>query len=351
MSRVACETLVKSNCVTLAGEITTQARVNYEEVARAAIRETGYTFDGDLFHADRVVFTNSLTSQSPDIAQGVDARRVRGKKSAQQGAGDQGLMFGYACNETRELMPAPIIYAHRITRELARIRRTRGGGWLRPDCKSQVAVAYEKGRPAAITNIVVSTQHAADIAHSEIDHFIRGQVIPKVIPKKLLNEGTEYLINPTGKFVIGGPEGDAGVTGRKIIVDTYGGWARHGGGAFSGKDPSKVDRSAAYMCRWVSKNIVAAKIARRVEIQVAYAIGYPHPTSIYIDTSGTGVKPDAEIARAVRQVFDFRPAEIVKELDLLRPFYRETTHYGHFTKSHLPWEKTNRTEELLKRLA
>ena len=349
-SRVACETLVKSNWVTLAGEITTKAKVNYEEITRRAIREIGYTFDGEMFHADTVIFNNGLTRQSPDIAQGVDARRVRGKKTAEQGAGDQGFMFGYACDETRELMPAPIIFAHRITRELARLRRTRTGRWIRPDCKSQVAVAYRGGKPAAITSVVVSTQHAAEVEHREIDSFIREKVIPKVLPKKLLSNQTQYLVNPTGKFVIGGPEGDAGVTGRKIIVDTYGGAARHGGGAFSGKDPSKVDRSAAYMCRWVSKNIVASGIARKVEIQVAYAIGHPHPTSIYIDSFGTGIRPDTEIAKAVAGVFDFRPAEIVRQLDLLRPIYRETTHYGHFTKPHLPWEAVNRADELLKKL-
>ena len=249
-SRVACETMVKSNCVFLAGEITTQARLNYERIVRDAVREIGYVNADDVFHADHVFITNALTRQSPDIAQGVDARKVKGKKTAEQGAGDQGIMFGYACDDTRELMPAPVMFAHRLNRELARIRkRTAQASWLRPDCKSQVAVEYVNHRPVAIRNVVISTQHAASADHRTIEKFCIENVVKKVLPARLLNSRTEFLINPTGKFVVGGPQGDSGLTGRKIIVDSYGGWARHGGGAFSGKDPSKVDRSAAYMCR------------------------------------------------------------------------------------------------------
>jgi S-adenosylmethionine synthetase len=348
-SRVACETLVKSNMVYIAGEITTGAKINFEEVIRAAIREIGYVNDDDIFHADKVFISNALTQQSQDIAQGVDARKAKGKKTAEQGAGDQGIMFGYACNETPELMPAAIMYSHRILRELARLRKTTPAGkWLRPDCKSQVAVRYEGGKIKAIENVVVSTQHSADKEHAEIEKFIIEKVIRKVLPKKLLTSKTEYFINPTGKFVIGGPTGDAGLTGRKIIVDTYGGWGRHGGGAFSGKDPSKVDRSAAYFCRWVAKNIVAAGLADLVELQVAYAIGYPNPTSISIDTFDSAKVPEEKIEAAVRKVFSFKPADIVTQLNLLQPIYRQTTHYGHFGKSDLPWEQTNKAEELKK---
>ncbi len=346
-SRVACETLVKSNCVFVAGEITTKAKFNYEQVIRDAIREIGYINDDDVFHADKVFITNALTSQSPDIAQGVDARKVEGKKTAEQGAGDQGIMFGYACDDTPELMPAPIMFAHRLNRELARIRH--GGKlakWLRPDCKSQVAVEYKDGKPVSIRNVVISTQHAADAKHSLIEKFIIENVIKKTLPKKLLQKDTEYLINPTGRFVVGGPNGDSGLTGRKIIVDSYGGWARHGGGAFSGKDPSKVDRSAAYMCRWVAKTVVAAGLATKCELQVAYAIGHPRPTSIHVDTFGTG--NDERIAEAVTKVFSFKPADIVKQLDLLKPIYRKTTHYGHFAKEELSWEQCTKAAELKK---
>lgn len=346
-SRVACETLVKSNCVFLAGEITTSAKFNYGEVVKQAIREIGYTNDDDVFHADKVFLINALTSQSPDIAQGVDAREADGKKTAEQGAGDQGIMFGYASNETPELMPAPVMFAHRILRRLAEIRKTTNlAPWLRPDCKSQVAVRYEDGKMKSIENVVISTQHTEAVAHKEIERFCIEEVIRKVIPANLLTASTEYFINPTGKFVVGGPQGDAGLTGRKIIVDTYGGWGRHGGGAFSGKDPSKVDRSAAYMCRWVSKNIVAAGLADIVEIQVAYAIGYPEPLSIAIDTFGTGKCPDELIEKAVRATFSFKPAAIIKQLDLLRPIYRQTTHYGHFGKAELSWEQTSKAADL-----
>ncbi len=347
-SRVACETLVKSNCVFIAGEITTKAKLNYEQIVRDAIREIGYTNADDVFHADHVFVTNALTRQSPDIAQGVDARKAKGKKTAEQGAGDQGIMFGYACTDTPELMPAPIMFAHRLNRALAKIRKhTDRALWLRPDCKSQVAVEYVDYKPVAIRNVVISTQHAASAAHSLIEKFCIEQVIKKVLPARLLKK-TEFLINPTGKFVVGGPQGDSGLTGRKIIVDSYGGWARHGGGAFSGKDPSKVDRSAAYMCRWVAKNVVAAKLATKCELQIAYAIGHPRPTSIHVDTFGTHTVSERRIIAAINEVFSFKPADIVQQLDLLRPIYRSTTNYGHFAKPGLSWESTAKVPALLK---
>ncbi|MEX2381042.1 MAG: methionine adenosyltransferase [Opitutales bacterium] len=345
-SRVACETLVKNNMVVLAGEITTTAKLNYEQVVRDAIHEIGYTNADDIFHADHVFVTNLLTRQSPDIAQGVDSRKAAGKDSDEQGAGDQGIMFGYAGDETPELMPAAIMYAHRLGQELTRVRKSGIVKWLRPDAKSQVSINYENGKPTGVNAVVISTQHTEDVAHAELRDFLVEHVIKKVIPSEMLNADTEILINPTGKFVVGGPTGDAGLTGRKIIVDTYGGWSRHGGGAFSGKDPSKVDRSATYMCRWVAKNIVAAKLASKVEIQVAYAIGHPLPVSIFIDTFGTGKVVDEVIGAAVKKVFGFKPAEILEQLDLLRPIYRKTTNYGHFGKADLPWEQTNRVSEL-----
>ena len=346
-SRVACETLVKSNCVTIAGEITTDAKIDYEKVVREAIRKIGYINDDDIFHADQVFITNQLTAQSRDIGQGVDAAAAEGKDTAEQGAGDQGIMFGYACNETEELMPAPVMFAHRILRKMAEVRHAGvEAKWLRPDCKSQVALKYESGQMTGIENVVVSTQHAADVDNDTIRNFVTEEVIKPALPAELLSPDTQYLINPTGRFVVGGPQGDSGLTGRKIIVDTYGGWGRHGGGAFSGKDPSKVDRSAAYMCRWVAKNIVAAQLADRVEIQLAYAIGYPDPTSITIDCFGTEKVPEDKIQDAVKEVFNFKPANIVSQLDLLRPIYRETTHYGHFGKANLPWEQTSKTEAL-----
>jgi S-adenosylmethionine synthetase len=346
-SRVACETLVKSNCVTIAGEITTNAKFDYEQIVRDAIRKIGYINDDDIFHADQVFITNQLTAQSRDIGQGVDAAAAEGKDTAEQGAGDQGIMFGYACNETEELMPAPVMFAHRILRKMAEVRHAGiEAKWLRPDCKSQVALKYEGGQMTGIENVVVSTQHSADADNNTIRSFITEEIIKPSLPSELLSSSTDYLINPTGRFVVGGPQGDSGLTGRKIIVDTYGGWGRHGGGAFSGKDPSKVDRSAAYMCRWVAKNIVAAELAERVEIQAAYAIGYPEPTSITIDCFGTSKVPEETIEKALLEVFSFKPADIVSQLDLLRPIYRETTHYGHFGKSDLPWEQTNKTDAL-----
>jgi S-adenosylmethionine synthetase len=351
-SRVACETLVKSDHVVIAGELTTKAKVNFEEVVRAAIREIGYVNDDDVFHADKVFFTNLLTKQSPDIAQGVDERKAEGKKHAKMGAGDQGIMFGYASTETPELMPAPVMFAHRLNRELARLRKSgaKGTEWLRPDCKSQVAVRYEDGRPVAIENVVISTQHTADVSHRQIEKFCIEQVIQKVLPKALVGKRTEYLINPTGRFVVGGPQGDCGLTGRKIIVDSYGGMGRHGGGAFSGKDPTKVDRSAAYMARWVAKHIVASGAAERCELQAAYAIGHPEPTSLHLDTFGTGTLSDAQILAAVKKVFLFNPAEIIRQLDLRRPIYRASTHYGHFGKKGLPWETTSKLPAFIKAL-
>src|SRR6186713_60694 len=303
-SRVACETMVKSNMVILAGEITTKAKLNYEAIVRAAIRDIGYVNSDDVFHADSVFINNYLTKQSPDISQGVDAKKVKGKKTAEQGAGDQGIMFGYACTETPELMPTPIMFAHRLGRELTKVRKSGKVPWLRPDAKSQVSVAYEDGRPVRIENVVISTQHAADVSHKEIEKFCIENVIKKCLPARMMTAKTEFLINPTGRFVVGGPQGDTGLTGRKIIVDSYGGMGRHGGGAFSGKDPTKVDRSAAYMGRWVAKNVVAAKLAAKCEVQFAYAIGHPNPVSVHIETFGTATVAEAKITRAINRVFD-----------------------------------------------
>jgi S-adenosylmethionine synthetase len=347
-SRVACETFVKSNIVVVGGEITTKAQFDYNAIIRQAIREIGYVNKDDIFHADHVFVNNYITAQSPDIAQGVDARKVKGKRTAEQGAGDQGLMFGYACNETPELMPAPIMFAHRLGRELTRLRKSGKVNWLRPDAKSQVSVLYEDGKPAAIMNVVVSTQHSAEVDHSEIEKFVIEKVIKKVIPKSLLTPKTEYLVNPTGRFVVGGPQGDSGLTGRKIIVDTYGGMGRHGGGAFSGKDPSKVDRSAAYMGRYVAKNVVAAGLAAKCEVQFAYAIGHPEPVSVHIDTFGTNGVPEEKIEAAVLGTFSFKPADIVEQLNLLRPIYSKSTNYGHFGKDDpdLTWERPDQATSL-----
>ena len=347
-SRVACETYAKCNLVVVGGEITTKAKPDFNAIARQAIREIGYTHDDDVFHADRVLILNAITSQSPDIAQGVDARAAEGKKTAEQGAGDQGLMFGYATNETPELMPAPIMFAHQLGRELTRVRKTGAVKWLRPDAKSQVSVQYVNDQPVRITNVVVSTQHSADVKHRTIERFIIEEIVKKVLPAHLLDSKTVYLINPTGRFVVGGPQGDTGLTGRKIIVDSYGGMGRHGGGCFSGKDPSKVDRSAAYMGRYVAKNIVASGLATSAEIQFAYAIGYPDPVSVCINTFGTGVVSDEELERVVGEVFSFKPAAIIQQLNLLRPIYLKTTNYGHFGKNDpdITWEKTDKVEAL-----
>jgi S-adenosylmethionine synthetase len=349
-SRVACETYAKSNLVVVGGEITTKAKLDFNEIARQAIREIGYTHEDDVFHADKVLIMNAITSQSPDIAQGVDARKAKGKETSEQGAGDQGLMFGYATNETPELMPAPIMYAHQLGRNLTKIRKTGRVKWLRPDAKSQVSVKYVNDQPVAITNVVISTQHSADVSHDTIKDFCIEEIIKKTLPRHLLNKETKYLINPTGRFVVGGPQGDTGLTGRKIIVDSYGGMGRHGGGAFSGKDPSKVDRSAAYMGRYVAKNIVASGLASSAEIQFAYAIGFPDPVSVCVNTFGTGVVSDEDIERAVAEVFSFKPADIIKQLNLLRPIYSKTTNYGHFGKSdpEITWEKADKVDQLRK---
>ena len=351
-SRVACETFVKSNVVCVGGEITTKAKFDVEQVVRDAIRGIGYVNSDDVFHADEVFINNYLTAQSPDISQGVDAKAAAGKATAEQGAGDQGLMFGFACDETPELMPAPIMYAHQLGRHLTKLRKAGKAKWLRPDAKSQVSVQYVDDKPVKITSVVISTQHAADASNKTIRDFINKQVIQKVLPKKMLARDTQILINPTGRFVVGGPQGDSDLTGRKIIVDTYGGMGRHGGGAFSGKDPSKVDRSAAYMGRYVAKNIVAAGLAKRCEIQFAYAIGYPDPVSVCVDTFGTGVVDDAKIAAAAEKVFSFKPANIVRQLKLLRPIYSKTTNYGHFGKlddlNAITWEKTDKVTALKK---
>ena len=349
-SRVACETFVKSNVVVVGGEITTKSVFDYNTVIREAIRGIGYVNADDVFHADQVFINNYLTRQSPDISQGVDAKKAKGKKTAEQGAGDQGLMFGYACDETPELMPAPIMFAHHLGRELTRIRKTGKVAWLRPDAKSQVSVLYKDDKPVSITNVVISTQHSADVQHSVIEEFCIEEIIKKVLPKSLLTNKTEFLVNPTGRFVVGGPQGDSGLTGRKIIVDSYGGWGRHGGGAFSGKDPSKVDRSAAYMARYVAKNIVAAKLARRCELQFAYAIGHPNPVSVFVNTFGTAAAglTDEKICDAVQAVFSFKPAEIIKQLNLLRPIYSKTTNYGHFGKNDpaITWERTDKASAI-----
>ena len=355
-SRVACETFVKDNVVGLAGEITTSAVFDYGKVVGETLQEIGY--DADYAQGTDYSYTckfekgaflmNMLGQQSPDIKQGVDAAGAQGKETDEQGAGDQGIMFGYATNETPELMPAPVLYAHKLGQEMTRLRKDRVHTWLRPDSKTQVSIEYVDNRPNRITAVVVSTMHAREIITEEIRQLLQADLIEKILPEELLTEDTEILINPTGRFEVGGPEGDAGLTGRKIIVDTYGGMGRHGGGAFSGKDPSKVDRSAAYMCRWVAKNIVAAGLARECELQLAYAIGHPHPVSLNVNSFGSNEVAEEQIEKAVQEVFSFKPADIVEQLDLLRPFYRTTTNYGHFGREDagLPWEETNRVSEL-----
>lgn len=349
-SRVACETLAKGNLVVIAGEITTRAQFDYIEQVRSAIREIGYVHRDCLFQADTCQVLHALSQQSPDIAQGVDEIAVDGKETAEQGAGDQGLMFGFAVRETKELMPAPIEYAHKLGRELTRLRKSGEIPWLRPDAKTQVSVEYDGDKPIRMDAIVVSTQHAAEVKHKEIRETIIELLIRKVIPAEWIDSKTRFLVNPTGRFVVGGPEGDSGLTGRKIIVDTYGGMGRHGGGAFSGKDPSKVDRSAAYMGRYVAKNVVAAGLADRCEVQFAYAIGYPDPVSIHVNTFGTNSVDEVKIEQAISEVFNFKPAAIVKELNLLRPIYRKSTNYGHFGREDdtdaLTWERTDKAAAL-----
>ena len=348
-SRVACETYVKSNVAVVGGEITTKAKLDYEAIIRAAIRGIGYMHDDDVFHADKVFIMNLITAQSPDIAQGVDAKKAKGKKTAEQGAGDQGIMFGYACDETPELMPAPIMYAHRVGAALTAIRKSGKAPWLRPDAKSQVSVEYVDGKPTRIVNVVISTQHADGIEHKEIEKFCIEKVIKKVLPAKML-KGAEFLINPTGRFVIGGPQGDTGLTGRKIIVDTYGGMGRHGGGAFSGKDPTKVDRSACYMARYIAKNLVASGLAKRCEVQLAYAIGVAEPDSVYVDTFGTSKLDTAQLTALVREHFSLTPKGIIDTLKLRRPIYRLTAAFGHFGRKGdgFTWEKTDKAAALKK---
>jgi S-adenosylmethionine synthetase len=330
-SRVACETLAKSGQVVIAGEITTTATVDVEAVARQAIREIGYTHSEDVFHADRVRVTNLLTKQSPEIGGAV----TRDGRLLDRGAGDQGIMFGYATDETPELMPLPILLAHRLARELAAARRSGLAPWLRPDAKTQVTVEYAGAEPLRVTGVLVSTQHDKDVDQTIIHELVRCFLLRNALGDWFTRDLT-LLVNPSGTFVQGGPSADCGLTGRKVIVDTYGGAARHGGGAFSGKDPSKVDRSGAYYCRYVTREIIKAGLARRVELQAAYAIGRAEPVSIQVDTFGTGDAADAEAF--VRERFDFRPGAIIEKLDLLRPIYRGTTNYGHFGKAGLPWE-------------
>jgi S-adenosylmethionine synthetase len=344
-SRVACETMITTGMAVVAGEITTTANVDYTQVVRDKIRDIGYTSSEMGFDADSCAVLVALDKQSPDIAQGVNEGEGDDKE---QGAGDQGLMFGYACNETDTLMPAPIDYAHRLVKKQSDVRKDGTLSWLRPDAKSQVTFTYEDDKPTGINAVVLSTQHAPDVSNKELREAIMEEIIKPVLPGNWLTEDTQYHINPTGRFVVGGPMGDCGLTGRKIIVDTYGGMARHGGGAFSGKDPSKVDRSAAYAARYVAKNIVAAGLADKCEVQVSYAIGVARPTSITIDTFGTGKVDQAKLSAAVGEVFDLRPKGIIEMLDLLRPIYKATAAYGHFGRSDLdlPWEKTDKADEL-----
>ena len=341
-AHVACETLVKTGLILVAGEITTSANVYFEAIARKTVCDIGYNNSDVGFDGHYCAFLNGLGKQSPDINQGVNRALPE-----DQGAGDQGLMFGYATDETEYLMPAAITYAHELMKKQATLRRNGSISWLRPDAKSQVTIAYkDDGSIDYIDTIVLSTQHNEDVTQEVVHEAVYEEIIKKVIPEQYLRKETKIFINPTGRFVIGGPVGDAGLTGRKIIVDTYGGAARHGGGAFSGKDPSKVDRSAAYAARYVAKNIVAAGLAKRAEVQVSYAIGVAKPVSISVNTFGTGTVADEKIARAIPEVFDLRPYGLIKQLDLLRPIYQKTATYGHFGRPSFSWEQTNKVDEL-----
>lgn len=344
-ARVACETFVKTGMVMVGGEVTTSAWVDIEQIARNVVKDIGYNSSAMGFDWESCAVMSAIGKQSTDIAQGVD----RDNKE-NQGAGDQGLMFGYACDETPVLMPAPIYYAHQLVRRQAALRKEQKIAWLRPDAKSQITFHYVNGKPVGIRTVVLSTQHHPDIPQADLVEGVIEEIIKPTLPAAWINEKTQYLVNPTGRFVIGGPLGDCGLTGRKIIVDTYGGMARHGGGCFSGKDPSKVDRSAAYACRYVAKNIVAAGIANRCEIQISYAIGVAKPTSIHVDTFGTGKIPDQQIIKLIEEHFDLRPYGIIKMLDLLKPIYRQTATYGHFGRDDLDvsWEKTDKAETLRK---
>jgi len=340
-ARVACETYVKTGMVMVGGEITTSAWVDIEEITRKTVRDIGYTNSDMGFDADSCAILNAIGKQSPDINQGVDRSDPR-----EMGAGDQGLMFGYASNETEELMPAPITYSHRLVKRQAQVRKDGTLPWLRPDAKSQVTFAYENGIITGIDAVVLSTQHCESIAQDALIEAVMETIIKPVLPEKWLTKDTKFFINPTGRFVIGGPMGDCGLTGRKIIVDTYGGMARHGGGAFSGKDPSKVDRSAAYAARYVAKNIVAAGLAERCELQLSYAIGVADPTSISIDTFGTGKVSEQVLINLVREHFDLRPYGLIEMLDLNRPIYQATAAYGHFGRPEFPWENTDKAQAL-----
>ncbi|WP_225072208.1 methionine adenosyltransferase [Desulfuromonas sp. CSMB_57] len=347
-SRVACETLVTTGLVMIAGEITTNARIDYPDVVRSTIRDIGYDDSAMGFDWETCAVLTSIDRQSPDISQGVSEGQGLFKE---QGAGDQGLMFGYACDETPELMPMPIIFAHKLTQRTAEVRKSGLLPFLRPDSKSQVSIQYINDKPIRIDTVVVSSQHSPEVPYETLREALIEEVVKKMLPADMLDENTKYFINPTGRFVVGGPQGDCGLTGRKIIVDTYGGQGSHGGGAFSGKDPSKVDRSASYMARYVAKNVVAAGLARKCEVQLAYAIGVAEPVSIMVNTFGTGLIPANTIAKLVREEFDMRPAAIIHTLDLLRPIYRKTAAYGHFGRE-LPeftWERTDRVESLRQR--
>jgi S-adenosylmethionine synthetase len=347
-ARVACETLIKDNVVILAGEITSKHVVNYEKLVRAVVKDIGYDDPKLGFDNQGCSVMTFISQQSPDISMGVNEHEGLHKE---QGAGDQGLMFGFACDETQELMPLPISLSHQLMKALSRDRRTERGSFLKPDAKSQVTVQYRDGRPESVNTVVISTQHTEETSLKDLEEYVIERIVKKVIPAKYLTNKTKYLINPTGRFVIGGPVGDCGLTGRKIIVDTYGGYSRHGGGAFSGKDPSKVDRSAAYAARYIAKNVVAAGLAQRCEVQVAYAIGVAKPVSVYVNTFGTGVVSEDAISTAVREIFDLTPRGIIKCLDLLKPIYRSTAAYGHFGRDpgndgSFSWERTDKAETL-----
>ncbi len=347
-ARVACETLVKNDVVILAGEITSNQTVNYEKLARSVIHDIGYNDPALGFDSQSCSVMTFISQQSPDISMGVNDGEGLYKE---QGAGDQGLMFGFACDETPELMPLPISLSHQLVKALAKARHSDNSSFLKPDAKSQVTVEYRDGKPHAVDTVVISTQHTESASLKDVEEYVIEKIVKKVIPDIYLTPKTRYLINPTGRFVIGGPVGDCGLTGRKIIVDTYGGYARHGGGAFSGKDPSKVDRSAAYAARYIAKNVVAAGLARKCEVQVAYAIGVAKPVSVYVNTFGTGTVPEQKISAAVQEVFDLTPRGIIRSLDLLKPIYRATSTYGHFGREagadgSFSWERADKVDAL-----